>query len=715
MTFSHNERDATIPSSAQTTTPASGFRLGVDVGGTFTDLVLIGPDGTATTRKVLSATGDYAVGVMSGVAALLSEAGVAGSRITEMLHGTTVATNAILERRGARTALLTTEGFRDVLEIGRLRLAKLYDLEYERPRPLVPRRLRRTVPERMDYRGEVLQRLDPSAVEAEVDRLIADGVEAIAVCLVHAYANDEHEQAIGALIRERAPHIALTLSAELLPEVGEFERTSTSVTNAYVMPTMGQYLQRLEDGFLELGATGSLLVMQSNGGVMTSAEARRRPAHVIESGPAAGVIAAQALASRMHLPNAISVDMGGTTAKAAVVENFELARTGEFEIGGNISQGSRLNRGSGFLLRVPAIDIAEIGAGGGSIVRVDDAGQLHVGPRSSGAIPGPACYDQGGTEATLTDANVVLGYLHGERLPSGLRLDVSRARDALTSAVAEPLSLPLLEAAFGVFRLGCARMARAVRAVTVERGRDPRDFSLIAFGGNGPLFGAELALSLDIETVIIPAAPGLFSAVGLLDADVEHHSVRSLLRLLCDENVADINAALADLEKDAASVLGLADDGSTVELLRYADLKYQGQSYELTVPFPATWGGPDSARSLEATFAREHERTYGHSALGDPVHVVNLRLTARAHPAQERSPARLPVGTLGSGETRDAYFGRDVGLLSTPVIGRGDLGTQPRRGPLLIDEYDATTRVPPNMTAHLDQGGNIVIRRDEAQ
>jgi N-methylhydantoinase A len=545
--------------------------------------------------------------------------------------------------------------------------------------------------------------------------LIEEGVEAIAVCLVHAYANDEHEQAIGALIRERAPDIALTLSAELLPAVGEFERTSTSVTNAYVMPTMRQYLQRLEDGFKDLGATGALLVMQSNGGVMTAAQARQRPAHVIESGPAAGVIAAQALARRINLPNAISVDMGGTTAKAAVVENFELTRTGEFEIGGNLSQGSRLNRGSGFLLRVPALDIAEIGAGGGSIVRVDDAGQLHVGPQSAGAIPGPACYDQGGTEATLTDANVVLGYLHGERLPSGLRLDVSRARDSLTSSVAEPLGISLLDAAFGVFQLGCARMARAVRAVTVERGRDPRDFSLIAFGGNGPLFGAELAMSLGIETVIVPAAPGLFSAVGLLNADVEHHSVRTLLRPLCDDSVPDITAALADLEKDAGSVLGASDDGSTVELLRYADLKYLGQSYELTVPFPEAWGGPDSARSLEEIFACEHERTYGHSALGDPVHVVNLRLTARAHPAVERSIASLPVGTLGSGEERTAYFGSDLGLLPTPVIGRGDLGAEPRRGPLLIDEYDATTRVPPNMAAHRDDEGNIIIRRDDSR
>src|SRR5215468_5221979 len=457
------------------------FRLGVDVGGTFTDLVLVGPDGRALTRKVLSSTANYAEAILSGARALLADAGLGPEAIAEVIHGTTVATNAILERRGARTGLITTAGFRDLLEIGRLRLARLYDLDFERPAPLVPRRLRLEVVERVSHVGAIITGLDRESVEKAVDRLAGDGVESIAVCLLHAYANDAHEQAVGAIVRERAPGLALTLSSEILPEMREFERTSTAVTNAYVMPVMSRYLGDLERQLAALGLGATIRIMQSNGGVMTVASGRRRPVHVVESGPAAGVIATAMLARRIGEPNAISIDMGGTTAKASVIEGYAINRTGEFEIGGLISQGSRLNRGTGFLLRVPAIDIAEVGAGGGSIVTVDGAGQLHVGPRSAGAIPGPVCYDQGGTEVTLTDANVALGYLHSERLPSGLRLDAEKARRAVADQVAGPLGLPLAEAAHGIYLVGCARMARAVRAVTIERGRDPREFTLVAF------------------------------------------------------------------------------------------------------------------------------------------------------------------------------------------------------------------------------------------
>ena len=368
-------------------------RLGIDVGGTFTDLVLVAPDGATLTRKVLSSTGNYAEAIVQGVRDLLAAAALGPSAVAEVIHGTTVATNAILERRGARTGLLTTEGFRDLLEIGRLRLARLYDLDFERPAPLVTRAWRREVVERLNHRGEVLTALDRGSVEAAVDRLLADGVESIAVCLLHAYANGAHEHAVGDIVRRRAPGVALTLSSEILPEMREFERTSTAVTNAYVMPVMSRYLRRLEDDLAALAVRAPVLVMQSNGGVMTAEGGRQRPVHVIESGPAAGVIATAHLARRIAEPNAISIDMGGTTAKASVIESYEIKRTGEFEIGGTVSQGSRLNRGTGFVLRVPAIDIAEVGAGGGSIVRVDDAGQLHVGPRSAGAIPGPACYD----------------------------------------------------------------------------------------------------------------------------------------------------------------------------------------------------------------------------------------------------------------------------------------------------------------------------------
>jgi len=692
-------------------TEAKSYRLGVDVGGTFTDLVLVAPDGRALTRKVLSTTANYAEAIITGTTALLADAGLSPSVVGDVIHGTTVATNAILERRGARTGLITTAGFRDLLEIGRLRLARLYDLDFERPAPLVSRRLRLEVGERMSHVGEVVTALDRESVEQAVDRLAGDGVESIAVCLLHAYANPAHEQAVGAIVRERAPGLALTLSSDILPEMREFERTSTAVTNAYVMPVMAQYLEALERELGRVGLPGPLLVMQSNGGVMTAEHGRRRPVHVIESGPAAGVIATAALARRIGEGNVISIDMGGTTAKASVIEGFEIKRTGEFEIGGSMSQGSRLYKGSGYLLRVPAIDIAEVGAGGGSIVSVDGAGALHVGPRSAGAVPGPVCYGLGGTEATLTDANVCLGYLHPARLPSGLVLHADQARRVVSEQVGAPLGLGLSEAAHGVYLLGCAGMARAVRAVTIERGRDPQEFTLIAFGGNGPLFAAEMARSLEIARVLVPPAPGVWSALGLLEAEMEHHLVRTFLRPLAGLEPRDLVEALASLEREAESLLRAQGYGADrVEIERSADLKYQGQSFELAVPLGPAAMGIDGISRLAEAFDKEHERTYGHKAEGDPIQIVNLRLTARVRRATDlRRETRFTPGERPRGGEREAYFGPGHGMIRTPVIGREDLDARPRSGPLLIDEYDATTLVLPDCLTHLDTHGNIVI------
>src|SRR2546427_12211965 len=692
-------------------TEAKSYRLGVDVGGTFTDLVLVAPEGRALTRKVLSTTANYAEAIISGTTALLADAGLSPSVVGDVMHGTTVATNAILERRGARTGLITTAGFRDLLEIGRLRLARLYDLDFERPAPLVSRRLRLEVGERMSHVGEVVTALDRESVEQAVDRLAGDGVESIAVCLLHAYANPAHEQAVGAIVRARAPGLALTLSSDILPEMREFERTSTAVTNAYVMPVMARYLESLERELGRVGLPGPLLVMQSNGGVMTAEHGRRRPVHVIESGPAAGVIATAALARRIGEGNVISIDMGGTTAKASVIEGFEIKRTGEFEIGGSMSQGSRLYKGSGYLLRVPAIDIAEVGAGGGSIVSVDGAGALHVGPRSAGAVPGPVCYGLGGTEATLTDANVCLGYLHPARLPSGLTLHADQARRVVSEQVGAPLGLGLSEAAHGVYLLGCAGMARAVRAVTIERGRDPQELTLIAFGGNGPLFAAEMARSLEIARVLVPPAPGVWSALGLLEAEMEHHLVRTFLRPLAGLEPRDLVEALASLESEAESLLRAQGYGADrVEIERSADLKYQGQSFELAVPLGPAAMGIDGISRLAEAFDKEHERTYGHKAEGNPIQIVNLRLTARVRRATDlRRETRFTPGERPRGGEREAYFGPGHGMIRTPVIGREDLDARPRSGPLLIDEYDATTLVLPDCLTDLDAPGNIVI------
>ncbi|HTZ35888.1 MAG TPA: hydantoinase/oxoprolinase family protein, partial [Stellaceae bacterium] len=672
-------------------------RLGVDVGGTFTDLVLAVDDGRVITRKVLSTSGNYAEAIFAGVREVLAEAGLGGDSVGELLHGTTVATNAIIERKGAKTGLVTTDGFRDLLEIGRLRLVRLYDMDQERPPPLVRRRWRFEVAERLDHRGAVLQPLDPGALDRAIDAIAAEALESVAICLIHAYANPGHERAVAAALRARLPGLHLSLSSEVLPEIREFERTSTTVANAYVMPVMDRYLAALEQGLAELRVTAPLLTMQSNGGVMTAARARARPVQLIESGPAAGVIGAAATARRAGIANVISLDMGGTTAKASVVEDFRIRRSSEFEVGGAISRGSRLNKGGGYLLRTPAIDIAEVGAGGGSIVSVDDAGALHVGPHSAGAVPGPVCYDGGGTAATLTDANVALGYIAPDRLPSGLRLDAAKGRAAIDAQVARPLGLPLAEAAYGAYLVGCAGIARAVRAVTVERGRDPRDFTVVAFGGNGPLFGVEMARSLGIGSVLVPPAPGVFSAVGLLAAELEHHLVRTLNLPLAELGEAALERAFAALAEEAA---GLMREGPPPTIDYALDAKYAGQSFELTIPLPGPRASPAAIAEI---FGGEHARTYGHRADADPVQIVNVRIVARVPRRTAEPPPAAAAGRRYGGASREAYFGPRHGILATPVVDRGDLprgGVRP--GPLFVDEYDATTLVPPGASAGLD-------------
>jgi len=682
-------------------TDTRGWRLGADIGGTFTDLVLVAPDGRAAIRKVLSSTQDYAQALIAGAVALMAEMGTTPADLRDIIHGTTVATNAILQRSGARTALLTTEGFRDLLEIGRLRLSRLYDLDHVRPAPLVRRRWRLEVTERVDHRGAVVTPLDNASVQAAIDVLIADRIEAVAVCLLHSYANPAHEQAIGAAIRARLPDLAISLSSEVLPEIREFERASTTVANAYVVPVLARYIANLEHAFAAIGVRERILVMQSNGGITDAAQARRLPVQLIESGPAAGVIAAAALARRCGIGNLISVDMGGTTTKASVIEDGEIARSAELEIGGPISQGSRLNRGGGYLLRTPSIDIAEIGAGGGSLVSVDRAGALRVGPGSAGSHPGPVCYDFGGMQATLTDANVALGYLPQERLPSGMVLNAGAARRAIGRQVGEPLGLDSAAAAHGVYRLGCAGIARAVRAVTVERGRDPREFVMAAFGGNGPLFAAEVARSLEIGTVIVPPAPGVFSALGLLAAETEHHGVRTLNRALDELTRAELIAAFADLRRRAKDALPSGD----LQFDQRLDVKYVGQSFELAV---AACDTEAFRAEIAAAFTAEHERTYGHKAEGDPIQVVNARLIARL-PSVDRPPPALPFQATGGAVERSAYFGPEIGWRATIVLSRGDLRASPRPGPILVEEYDATTLVPPDAAVHLDPAGNIVI------
>jgi N-methylhydantoinase A len=693
---------------------ATTWRVGVDIGGTFTDIVLLGCDGTVHTRKISSSVDDYARAIVEGLAALFAETGIAGSAIEELRHGTTVASNAILEHKGARTGLITTKGFRDVLEIRTLRMPRLYDIAWEKPPPLVERRLRRVVDERVDARGRIERKLDPAEAEAVVRGLIAEGVEAIAVCLIHAYANTAHEAMLAAIVRRLAPDLPLSVSSEVLPEIKEYERTSTTVINAYVMPIVARYLRSLRNGLDRAGVPARLLLMQSNGGLMAAEAASARPMHIIESGPAGGVIGAQALARAKSLPDIITFDMGGTTAKAATVEGGHVARAAEYSVGAGIMVGSRLLTGAGYLLKVPAIDLAEVGAGGGSLVRVDAAGGVQVGPDSAGAVPGPVCYDQGGTEPTITDANVILGYLNPHHLVGGaVALNAARAAAVFKERVAAPLGLELARAAHGAHLIAASNMIRAIRAVSTERGRDPRGFALFAFGGNGPLFACGMAEQLGMRRIVVPPSPGLFSSFGLLCADTEHHYARTFRRLTRALDLAELNAAWDALAAQALEQL--AQEGFTgpaARVTRAAALHYHGQSFDLTVPVP---DGPlDAAalRGLEEAFGVEHERTYGHRAGADePVELVSIQVVGHGLRAKGALPEHTtPARSEAAPPPRRAYFGAELGWCETPVLRRADLAGE-RAGPLIVEEYDATCLVLPGWRARRDDAGNIVIER----
>src|ERR671936_879446 len=536
------------------------YRVGVDVGGTFTDIVLLGADGTIHTKKVSSSVENYAQALVDGLAEVFAETGLAAGAIEEIRHGTTVASNAILEHKGARTGLITTKGFRDVLEIRTLRMPRMYDIGWTKPAPLVERRLRKVVDERINAAGEIERPLEARDAERAIDELLAEKVEAIAVCLLHAYAHPAHELAIGDILRRRAPSLPCSLSCEVLPEIKEYERTSTTVINAYVTPIVARYLKALRKGLDDAGVRARVLLMQSNGGLTTDAAAAERPIHIIESGPAGGVVGAQALARAKRLPKVITFDMGGTTAKAAMVEDGEVTRAQEYAVGAGIMIGSRLLTGAGHTPKVPAIDLAEVGAGGGSHVWLDAAGSLQVGPESAGASPGPVCYDKGGEMPTITDANVILGYLNPAHLVGGaLKLNAERARRIFEARIAQPLGMPLEHAAHGAHLIAASNMIRAIRAVSSERGRDPREFALFAFGGNGPLFACGMAAALGVRQIIVPPCAGLFSSFGLLYADVEYHFSRTFRRVLREADLAAIGEAWDALSRQTADQL--AADG----------------------------------------------------------------------------------------------------------------------------------------------------------
>lgn len=674
-----------------------GFAIGVDVGGTFTDVVLRRPSGTVTVAKCLSTHDDPIAGIVTGVTRVLS--GLDPALVTRVVHATTLATNAVLERKGVRVAFVTTRGFRSVVPLGRYARVEedRYDLRFTPPPPPVEPGDCFEVTERISARGQVLTPLDEGSVRLAAAEIARRGITSAAVCLLHSYAEPAHERRVAAILRELVPNVVA--SSEVWPEIREYERATTTIMSAYVGPFMASYLSRLEDALAALGVRAPVHVMESGGGVMSARLAARRAVATIESGPAAGVLAAASTGRSTGIADVISFDMGGTTAKACVVRGGRPEITHEFHVGGKGSFGGR-RAGTGVPIRTPAIDLAEVGAGGGSVAWIDAAGALRVGPHSAGSSPGPACYGLGGGEPTVTDANLVLGYLGSASIPLSPPL-AGKALDRL----AEPLGVSRAEAAHAVHAIVSAAMAAAVHVVTVQRGIDPRGFALVAFGGAGPMHAARVAGRFGIGRVVVPEHCGVASAAGLLRGEL------STDRVLTRLDAGDPEAILAALASAAAADLGVSPGEPGVRVERSVDARFLGQSHDLTVAWEP------SREAVEARFFSRYAQVYGIEQRGEVELVgyrVRVTLAAPPEPPAE-PPAEPPPG--GSPRSRLAYFAELGGYAGTPVHTRATLGLLPRLpGPAIVEDAESTIVVPPGWTALLGPGRavHLVAASEEA-
>ncbi|WP_020187837.1 hydantoinase/oxoprolinase family protein [Methylopila sp. 73B] len=693
---------------------SASYRLGVDIGGTFTDVVLMSADGVIFSKKVLSTPQDYSRGIEAGVSALLEELGIEASDIGEFVHATTVATNTIIERKGAKSGLLTTKGFRDVLEIARFRTPRLYDIHYKKQDALVERRLRLEADERIAADGSVTRALDDADLEAAAAVFEAEGVEAVSIAFINSYVNGEHERRAAAYLSRRLPGVPVTASVDLLPQLGEYERTSTTVVNSYIRPVVERYVSSLKARLDRLGVKAPLMIMQSSGGVAPGDAVARQPIDIIESGPAAGVLGGQRLGEKIGVGDMLVFDMGGTTAKATVIENHAYAICPETEVGGGAALGARMIKGAGYPVQSPTIDIAEVGAGGGSIAATDAAGGLIVGPRSAGAEPGPVAYGRGGTHPTVTDANIVLGYLNPGALVSGeLTLDVKAAMTAISS-LGEKVGLSSTDTAYGIHAIADATMLRALRGVSSEKGRDPSQYTMLAIGGNGSVHACSLAEAAGMARIVAPPVAGLFSALGMLFADVEHQLVAAFYRRLDEVDAAALREAVAPLIDRGLGMLRgegfVAPESQAVTV--FADLRYVGQTSPLTLPIPA---GDDGLAALLAAFHAEHQAVFGYASPGEAVQFVALKLVCRGVSPTPRMPASARRGAekTVARHVRRAFFG-EAGWIDTPVAPRSDLTETPVLGPMIIEEYDTTIVVRPGWFAARDTWNNVVLTRGAA-
>jgi N-methylhydantoinase A len=688
------------------------WRIGIDIGGTFTDVAIVDEaTGKLGIAKTATTPQDFGQGVLNGLRDAIAEYGVAPNEVGLLSHATTIVTNALLEEKGVKAALITTRGFRDVLELRRSARADLYDLFQDSPAVLVPRSSRFEVTERISAQGEVVTPLALDEVDALIERIRAEKYEAVAVTLLFSFLNSDHERALGERIRAALPDVPVFLSCEVLPEVQEFERTSTTAVCAYVGPLLKSYLARLEAATRQLGLP-RLHVMASAGGVVDVKEALRMPAAIVESGPAAGVIAAIVAGKQIGETTLLSFDMGGTTAKACLIKDSEVETTSDYEVGGQGNQNRWLH-GTGHPVRVPVIDLAEVSAGGGSIAWVDPAGALRVGPASAGAEPGPVCYGRGGTRPTVTDANLVLGYLDQSSLLGGrMSIDSGAATKAFDTHIGKTLGLGATEAAAAVIDIVNNAMAEALRIVSVERGHDPRDFGLMAFGGAGPLHAAALADELDIPEVIVPPIPGGFSALGLVGADIRRDYSRTLYAALDRIDHDQLETVWAEMERDAEDMLAQAGIApADRQYNRSAGLRYARQAYELNVSTADAKVTAATIAGLTRDFHSKHQQTYGHHNPSEPVQLVTLRLTAIGKLPDLEFSQRSTEGGASLKGRRKAWF-RATGFVDCDIHERGRIAHDDVvMGPAVIESFDSTIVVPPNWKARATKEGFVRMER----
>lgn len=670
-----------------------GYEIGIDIGGTFTDLVAYDQlSGDIRVAKAFTTPNDRSLGVMNAI----KKAGLNLNQVSYFVHGTTAAVNAIVERKGAKAALVTTKGFEDVLEIMRGDREHHYDLQWEKPKPLIPRYLRFGVEERVNYKGQILKPAKIEELDEFIEVIKKEGVDSLAICCLHSFMNDENEKKIKAYLESRLPQVALTVSSELLPEIREYERVSTVAINAYIKPVMVKYMQNLAGQLKRAGMQANLMIMKSNGGVMTAEAVKEVPAFTIGSGPAGGVVG-----STLFGDNVITIDMGGTTFDVSLIDAGQPKYTTEKDVIW------------GFPLRLPQIDIVSIGTGGGSIAWIDKGGLLRVGPQSAGAEPGPICYARGGEEPTFTDACVINGIIDPDYFLGGeVKLDKENAERIVAEKLGKRLGKSVQEVASGIYEIACENMAAAMKLVSVERGFDPRDFAIVAYGGAGPVVATFLARELGAKKVIIPIYPGIFSAVGMLAADVRYDFVQAYPVAIAEADLARMNDILENLEKKGLENLAREGFKERIKIIRSADLRYVGQNFEIQTPVPNGRLDRQSLAQLVNSFHAEHEKWYGHKMLDQPVELVSLRVNALSL-KQRPKFSKIPAGTDPKEAykgTREVLFHGQGGPIATPVYQRERMkaGTAVE-GPAIIEEMGSVTVLLKGDRARIDQEGHIIV------